>query len=96
MDPDGDEDMKYWTNFQLLNEVERICNENKISCWTKGHAKVAEEILYILKEINLSSKQSQEDKNLINSFKLKYFRVIKRFKPCKGNYSSKVIREFGN
>ena len=64
----GGENMNYWTNFDILKEVKRICGENKISYWTKGHIKVAEEILDLLGEIILSS-PSQEENFLINSFK---------------------------
>ena len=93
---DGDLNKKYWTNFDLLKEVQRICTENKLPCFTKGHDKVAVEILDLLGEISLSSSPSQEDKNVITNFKKKYFRVIKKFKPYKQNYEKPTIKEFGN
>jgi len=70
---DGDLNKKYWTNFDLLKEGQRICTENKLPCFTKGHDKVAVEILDLLGEISLSSSPSQEDKNVITNFKKKYF-----------------------
>ena len=63
---DGDLNKKYWTNFDLLKEVQRICTENKLPCFTKGHEKVAVEILDLLGEICLSSSPSQDDKNVNN------------------------------
>ena len=81
----GGENMNYWTNFDILKEVKRICGENKISYWTKGHIKVVVEILDLLGEIILSSSPSQEEKFLINNFKNISFRVMEIFKPYKNN-----------
>ena len=81
----GGENKNYWTNFDLLKEVKRICGENKISYWSKAHIKVVVEILDLLGEIILSSSLSQEEKFLINNFKNISFRVMEIFKPYKNN-----------
>ena len=78
----GGENKNYWTNFDLLKEVKRICGENKIY-WSKGHIKVVVEILDLLGEMILSS-PSQEEK-FLNNFKNISFRVMEIFKPYKNN-----------
>ena len=79
----GGENKNYWTNFDLLKEVKRICGENKISYWSKAHIKVVVEILDLLGEMILSS-PSQEEK-FLNNFKNISFRVMEIFKPYKNN-----------
>ena len=93
---DGDENKTFLSNFDLLDQVKKICSENNLPCFTKAHSKVAEELLYLLGEIISPSSTSQEDKKLIESFKKKYFYVIQKFKPWKGNYESSGKKHFGN
>ena len=88
-------DKKYWTNFDLLDAVKRISSQNGLSYLNKGHEVVAEEILNELGELSIDSSQSEEDKKLISNFKMKYFRVVKKFKPYRNKFDSPAIQEYG-
>ena len=80
---------KYWTNFDLLEEVKTICAEKKLPPFAKGHNAVAEKLLQLIGEKDISDKD-------IHNFKCRYFRVMQKFKPSHGNYEHPKVKEYGN
>ena len=80
---------KYWTNFDLLEEVKTICAEKKLPPFAKGHNAVAEKLLQLIGEKDISDKD-------IHNFKCRYFRVMKKFKTSHGNYEHPKVKEYGN
>ena len=88
------ESNNYWTNFDLFYAVKRICEEKNVSMY-KRHKLVAEDILYELGELSINSTQSDEEKKLIQSFTMKYFRVISKFEPYRMNFERPAIQNYG-
>ena len=83
------DEKKHWTHFDLLEQVKKICNENNLKIWTNGHNIVAEKLLQLIGEKDLSASE-------ITNFRLRYFRVIKKFNEYHGNFAPPKIQEYGN